>query len=69
MATITLKEKYECRDDCEQRGCPGHEAVLEYNTTADGGTLYDGKGNSISLDAGAMECLSLLLRKLFDLGY
>jgi hypothetical protein len=44
MGTLTHKIPYKCYNDCVQYGCPGHEAIVTYQSTSDAYPFDDGRG-------------------------
>jgi len=66
MATVILKEKYRCFDDCRQEGCPEHEATLQFQTVSNAYTFENGKGEKYSFEQGELETLVSLLKQLSE---
>ena len=64
MATVTLKEKYSCFDDCRAEGCPEHEATLSFQTVSNHYTFENGKGEKYSFEQGELETMVELLKQL-----
>ena len=69
MGTVILKEKYRCFDDCRQKGCPGHEATLQFQTVSNTYTFENGKGEKYSFEQGELETLVSLLKQLSECRY
>jgi len=66
MATVILKEKYRCFDDCRQEGCQEHEATLQFQTVSNAYTFENGKGKKYYFEQGELETLVSLLKQLSE---
>lgn len=66
MATINLKRKYRCSDDCKQSGCPSHEAELEYMSVTDAYT-FTGRKTVYYFERNELETLIELLVDLEEI--
>ena len=67
MATIKLKKKYKCYNDCSQAGCPGHEFEIEFHSVTDYVSIKDGKGKMVGFEPPELNCLIDLLKELDEI--
>lgn len=63
MARIDLNKTYNCYNDCQLLGCPGHNAELTIQTVSDSYTFDDGRGQAITLNPTTLGVLVDLYRK------
>jgi hypothetical protein len=66
MATVILKEKYRCSDDCVQSGCPEHEMILSFQTVSNSYKVENGKGDTYYFEDGELSTLINLLKQLSE---
>ncbi len=66
MATVILKEKYKCSDDCVQSGCPEHEMVLGFQTVSNYYKVENGKGDTYYFQDSELRTLINLLKQLSE---
>ena len=66
MATIILREKYECSDDCNSFGCPKHEMILSFQTVSNSYRLENGKGETYYFEHGELSAFISLLKQLSE---
>jgi hypothetical protein len=64
MATVELKTRYKCSDDCVQSGCPSHELKLEFQSTSDSYQLIKEVGQGIYFESAELEAMIFLLKEL-----
>lgn len=64
MSNVIREIEYNCSDDCVMSGCPGHKAVLNYQSVSDGYKFDNGKGNIKYFERGELEAFIQLLRNL-----
>jgi len=57
MGQLKQTENYHCDNDCEQSGCPGHTAILEFNSVANIYHFNDGNGQEIYLDMATADVM------------
>lgn len=57
MGQLKIEKQYRCDDDCQQSGCPGHTAILEFNSVANVYHYNDGNGQEIWLDVTQAQIL------------
>lgn len=70
MANCIRKKQYYCYDDCNPGGCPGHEAVLEFESVSNAYkfTYFNGK-REYYFEQGELQALIDLLKELRKSGY
>lgn len=66
MSFRKLERQYHCWDDCQMSGCPGHTAVLEFQSVTDWFGFKDGKGGELSFHPVEMEVLLDMLKELAE---
>lgn len=66
MSTTKLMQQYHCWNDCQQSGCPGHTATLEYQSVSESLHFQDGKGHEIYMQTPELEAFLAMLHKLGD---
>jgi len=64
MGILKLTKKYRCSDDCSQKGCPGHEATLQFQSTSCYYTFNNGHGSQHGFEVGELEAFIELLKEL-----
>jgi hypothetical protein len=64
MATIEIKTRYKCSDDCEQSGCPTHEMTLEFQSTSGSYQIFREFGPGIYFEPGELDAMIHLLKEL-----
>ena len=57
MGQLRISREYRCDDDCNQDGCPGHTAILEFNSIANIYRFDDGQGQEAYLDLSQAKVL------------
>jgi hypothetical protein len=62
MAQLKQKAEYRCDEDCERTGCPGHTAILEFNSVVNVYTYSDGQGQKCMFDNSSMEAFVKMLK-------
>ena len=55
---------YHCWNDCQQSGCPGHTATLDYQSVSSSLHFSDGKGQEIYMQTSELEALLSMVREL-----
>ena len=65
MSQTRLEQKYQCWNDCLPQGCPGHTAVLQYQSISNSLRFEDGKGNAMYMQTPELEAF---LSMLYTLG-
>lgn len=64
MSRTHLEHHYHCWNDCQQSGCPGHTATLEFQSVSSSLHFSDGKKQEIYLQTPELEAFLAMLRQL-----
>ena len=64
MSTTTREWFYNCSEDCQQSGCMGHTARMEYQSTASILTFDTGNGQRIFLDSNQLDAFLAMLASI-----
>lgn len=63
MANCVREIEYKCSDDCEMAGCPGHKAVLNYQSVSDA-YHFQNRGKDYYFERKELETFIQLLKDL-----
>ena len=66
MGKVLIIKCYHCSNSCKHSGCPGHNAVIEYNTKKKKYQFDDGKGKKLFF---LEKELDYYIERLRDLNY
>lgn len=64
MANTTIRKPYHCWNDCIPQGCPGHTAIVEYQSVSNALTLDNGRGQKFYMQTPELEAFQYMLRAL-----
>lgn len=67
MGTIRKEVSYKCYNDCVQSGCPGHVAVVTYQSTSDIYAFDDGRNLPHSKKHFDPKTLQIFINALKDM--
>jgi hypothetical protein len=64
MSQMRLEHRYHCWNDCLPQGCPGHTAVLRFQSVSDALHFSDGKGHDMYMQTPELEAFLSMLHIL-----
>lgn len=64
MSQTRLEQKYQCWNDCVPQGCPGHTAVLQFQSVSNSLHFEDGKGDEMYMQTPELEAFISMLHTL-----
>ncbi len=64
MSSSHLERKYNCWNDCQMGGCPGHTATLDFQSVSDHLWFKDGKGGEYGGNPVEFEILLSMIVEL-----
>jgi len=64
MSDTKLEHHYRCWDDCRPQGCPGHTAILQYQSVSNSLHFSDGKGNGMYMQTPELKAFLTMIRTL-----
>jgi len=64
VSQTRLEHHYRCWNDCLPQGCPGHTAVLQFQSVSNSLHFSDGKGNEMYMQTPELEAFLAMIHTL-----